>query len=43
MDQIILITGASSRFGLLLVNKLHESGYKVFGTSRKFKSGHQYK
>jgi len=34
MKQTILVTGASSGFGLLIANKLHECGNIVIGTSR---------
>lgn len=34
MKQTILVTGASSGFGLLIANKLHENGNHVIGTSR---------
>ncbi|MES2728085.1 MAG: SDR family oxidoreductase [Bacteroidota bacterium] len=34
MKKNILVTGASSGFGLLLANELHKKGYNVIGTSR---------
>jgi NAD(P)-dependent dehydrogenase (short-subunit alcohol dehydrogenase family) len=35
MTKTILITGASSGFGLMLANKLHSQGFNVIGTSRE--------
>ncbi|WP_295795948.1 SDR family oxidoreductase [Mucilaginibacter sp.] len=35
MKKTILITGASSGFGLLLANNLHKKGFNVIGTSRE--------
>ena len=35
MKNTILITGASSGFGLMLANNLHQQGFNVIGTSRE--------
>jgi NAD(P)-dependent dehydrogenase (short-subunit alcohol dehydrogenase family) len=35
MTKTILITGASSGFGLMLANRLHSQGFTVIGTSRE--------
>jgi NAD(P)-dependent dehydrogenase (short-subunit alcohol dehydrogenase family) len=35
MKTNVLITGASSGFGLMLANKLHTQGFNVIGTSRE--------
>jgi NADP-dependent 3-hydroxy acid dehydrogenase YdfG len=35
MKKTILITGASSGFGLMLANNLHQQGLNVIGTSRE--------
>jgi short-subunit dehydrogenase len=35
MSKTILVTGASSGFGLMLATTLHQKGFKVFGTSRE--------
>lgn len=34
MGKNVLVTGASSGFGLLIANELHRHGYNVIGTSR---------
>lgn len=34
MRENILVTGASSGFGLLIATELHRKGYNVIGTSR---------
>jgi NAD(P)-dependent dehydrogenase (short-subunit alcohol dehydrogenase family) len=33
-ETVVLVTGASSGFGLLTAGRLHELGYRVYGTSR---------
>ncbi|MDP9891676.1 short-subunit dehydrogenase [Variovorax boronicumulans] len=46
MKKTVLITGASSGFGLMLANKLHQQGFNVIGTSRepeKYASRVQFK
>lgn len=35
MSKTILITGASSGFGLMLANDLHKKGFNIIGTSRE--------
>ncbi|KPY43707.1 SDR family NAD(P)-dependent oxidoreductase [Pseudomonas syringae] len=35
MKKTVLVTGASSGFGLILANSLHKQGYEVIGTSRE--------
>jgi short-subunit dehydrogenase len=35
MSKTVLITGASSGFGLMLANELHQKGFTVIGTSRE--------
>ncbi len=35
MKKTVLITGASSGFGLMLANQLHQQGFNVIGTSRE--------
>lgn len=40
MQKTILITGASSGFGLLTANLLYQKGHKVYGTSRNPKQHH---
>lgn len=35
MSKTILITGASSGFGLMLANDLHKKGFNLIGTSRE--------
>ncbi|QWF16923.1 SDR family NAD(P)-dependent oxidoreductase [Lysobacter capsici] len=34
MKKTVLVTGASSGFGLMLANRLHKEGFNVIGTSR---------
>ncbi|MCH9296326.1 short-subunit dehydrogenase [Pantoea allii] len=35
MKKTVVITGASSGFGLMLANRLHQEGFNVIGTSRQ--------
>ncbi|GAB4113714.1 MAG: SDR family NAD(P)-dependent oxidoreductase [Roseiflexaceae bacterium] len=39
MDRVVLISGASKGMGLLMAQRLHARGYRVFGTSRNPEQG----